>query len=200
MSEGAAVELQPIPVPEVLDPDRPRLEGLIDAEDRDQAVATMHQALHDACDYGRMLWNVVDRLRHYLMSAVPSDPRGAGPYRLGAQPTGPDDDDGWQEWMDAYAQATSALTGPHGDSGFGVSEAKREAELRRTASNVRILAEDRPRRADPNAPTDRPIADRLDDRFRSGAIVGAIAAIVTMDLLSRMGRRGRRHKVHGAAV
>lgn len=191
------MELQPIPVPGVLDPDRPRLEGLIDAEDSEQALATMREALREACDYGRTLWNVVDRLRHYLMDVVPDNPREPGPYRVTGRPTGPDDDEGWQQWMDAYAGTTSALAGPHGDSGFGVSEAKREAELRRTASNVRILAEDRPRPGaspDPPVPPDRPVSERLDDRFRAGAIVGAVAAIVTMDLLSRLGRRGRRRR------
>ncbi len=34
-------------------------------------------------------------------------------------------------WIDAYGAVTSVLRGPRGDGGFGLEEARREAEPRR---------------------------------------------------------------------
>ena len=76
-------------------------------------------------------------LRSYLLGSLPPDPRTPGLHRTGAAPTGPDDEPGWQNWMAAYAEAHSVLAGPQGDSGFGVSEAEREAQTRRSAPSIR---------------------------------------------------------------
>jgi len=135
-------EPTPIPIPGVLDPERGHLLGNLNAAgDEKQQLKDMRQALADACGYGRELWRGVDALRSYLLTSLPPDPRTPGLHRTGAAPTGPDDEQGWQSWMAAYAEAHSVLAGPQGDSGFGVSEAEREAQLRRSAPSVRLLAE-----------------------------------------------------------
>ena len=128
-----------IPMPDVLDPDRPRLVAKEDVEPAGAQISALERALRDSCEYGRTLWHDVDSLRRYLLVSLPDDPRRPGPHRLTAAPTGPDDEQGWQAWIGAYAEATSVLVGRNGDSGFGLSEARREAQQRRTAANVRLL-------------------------------------------------------------
>jgi hypothetical protein len=135
-------EPTPIPIPGILDPEGGHLLGELNAADKpEQQLADVRQALAEACSYGRALWHGVDVLRGYLLDSLPSDPRTPGMHRTGAAPTGPDDEQGWQNWMAAYAGAHSVLAGPQGDSGFGVSEAEREAQTRRSARSVRLLAE-----------------------------------------------------------
>jgi hypothetical protein len=135
-------EPTPIPIPGVLDPERGHLLGDLNAaDDPEQQLQDVRQALANACNYGRDLWRGVDALRSYLLNSLPSDPRRPGLHRTCAAPTGPDDEQGWQSWMAAYAEAHSVLAGPQGDSGFGVSEAEREAQTRRMAPSVRLLAE-----------------------------------------------------------
>lgn len=136
--------MQPIPQPDVFDPERAmsdEREGMSVDEHRARAAEAM-AALKDVREYGVLLWEHLDLARHYLYDSLPSDPRspGTAPH-LSARPTGPDDEDGWARWMAAYAQVTSVLAGPHGDSGFGMSEAKTEAQRRRNAPNVRIAVE-----------------------------------------------------------
>jgi hypothetical protein len=132
----------PIPLPGVLEPERGHLLGNLNAAaDTEQKLSEVQQALAEACGYGRDLWRGVDALRSYLLHSLPPDPRTPGLHRTGASPAGPDDEEGWQSWQVAYAGAHSVLAGPQGDSGFGVSEAEREAQVRRSAPSVRLLAE-----------------------------------------------------------
>jgi hypothetical protein len=134
-------EPKPIPLPEVLEPDC--LRGQQEATTEQDVQGRLNQverALADACDYGRTLWQDIDSLRSYLLHSLPPDPRSPRPDRIGAAPTGPDDEAGWQDWMAAYAETHSALAGPRGDSGFGVEEARYEAQVRRSAPVVRLLA------------------------------------------------------------
>ena len=128
--------MQPIPKPELLDPDR------VNADDREQMTADEHRsraqlldkALHESCAYADQLWDQLDALRHYLLDSLPPDPRNhAGPRVTGASPRGPHDEQGWQEWTDAFAATTSVLCGAHGDSGFGRERADEEARFRRDA-------------------------------------------------------------------
>jgi hypothetical protein len=130
----------PLPMPGVLQADRPDLKAELAARDDAGKVHLLEQEFEKACEYGQVLWHDVDELRHYLLASVPPDPRLPGPRRIGASPTGPDDEDGWKYWMAAYAEATSVLAGPHGDSGFGAHEARREAQIRRTAPEILLLA------------------------------------------------------------
>jgi hypothetical protein len=134
--------MHPIPPPELLDADRmtsnnrdvmPRHEHRSRAEELDVA-------LHQSCAYATELWRHLDAMRQYLFDSLPSDPRapGTNPHTA-ARPTGPDDEDGWARWIDTYATATSILAGPHGDSGFGLSEAREAARLRREAPNLTVL-------------------------------------------------------------
>lgn len=134
--------MHPIPQPQVLDPDR------VTSDDREDMTGEEHRsraqqldaALHQSCEYAQQLWQHLAAARGYLFDSLPSDPHAPGtdPH-LGASPTGPDDEDGWQRWTDAYSAITSILAGPHGDSGFGLDEARQAARIRREAPNLQVL-------------------------------------------------------------
>ncbi len=88
--------------PELLDPDR------VTSDDRDNMTMMEHrnraqqldEALHASCEYGVELWKHLDAVRSYLYTSLPSDPRAPGPQpRASAAPTGPDDDEGWRNWI-----------------------------------------------------------------------------------------------------
>lgn len=134
--------LQPIPVPlpNILDASRPDLAGVAKQGDPDKQIAALREALEHACDYGRRLWQDVAALRGYLLRSLPSDPRAPGPHTAAASPRGPDDDKGWEDWVAAYSEASSVLAGPDGDSGFGLKEARQEADVRRASPNMRLLS------------------------------------------------------------
>lgn len=128
--------MQPIPLPQLLDPDRLLLDDRNDlsAEEHAGRATQLDRALHDTCSYAQQLWHELDAVRGYLLDSLPPDRRTAdadAPGPSSAAPTGPDDEQGWQNWITAYSRATSALAGPHGDSGFGSEEAQREARDRR---------------------------------------------------------------------
>lgn len=151
--------MQPIPRPHVLDPDR------ITSDDREDMTSEEHRsraqqldtALHQSCEYAQQLWQHLEAARYYLYDSLPSDPRSPGtdPH-LGASPTGPDDEEGWQRWTDAYSAITSVLAGPHGDSGFGLDEARHAARARREAPNLQVLQ--RIQRGEPEQPASQPAA------------------------------------------
>jgi hypothetical protein len=126
--------MHPIPKPELLDPDRisrDDREGM-SAEDHRSQAQLLETALHESCAYAGQLWDQLDAVRRYLLDCLPPDPRAPDAHVTGAAPTGPDDEQGWQHWMTAFADTTSVLCGAHGDSGFGASRARQEAQLRRT--------------------------------------------------------------------
>lgn len=132
-----------IPKPELLDPDR------VDRDDREDFTADDHRsqaqllakALGESCAYADQLWDQVNALRGYLLNSLPPDPRTPGPHATAAaSPSGPDDEDGWVNWINAFATTTSVLCGSHGDSGFGLSRAKEEAQLRRTVPELTLHA------------------------------------------------------------
>lgn len=125
--------MQPIPAPEVLDPSRILDHGRSAfPADHEARAQLLDDALHQTCAYAQQLWHDLDALRGYLLDSLPPDPDTPGSHpTTSASPTGPDDDAGWNNWINAYATVTSVLCGPHGDSGFGLSEAHGEATLRR---------------------------------------------------------------------
>jgi hypothetical protein len=131
MSPSSAVA---IPKPEGLDPHR-ILENDIDnfEASRTPRVVLLQSALDDSCAYAEQLWNNLDALRRYLLDSLPPEPGRHGRSPAGAAPTGPDDEQGWQKWMTAFAGATSVLCGPHGDSGFGRQRAEELARARRAS-------------------------------------------------------------------
>ncbi len=130
----------PMPLPEVLDPNRPSLEARLEPAGGAERERMLTDALEKVSAYGQVLRHDVDALRRYLLASAPSDPHLPGPHRVGASPTGPDDEEGWTNWIAAYAEATSVLAGPHGESGFGLHKARREAQIRRSAPDVFLLA------------------------------------------------------------
>ncbi|MGI8677560.1 MAG: hypothetical protein ACR2LX_02515 [Jatrophihabitans sp.] len=134
--------MHPIPRPELLDADRTKSHyrdemSMLDQESR---AERLDDALHASCAYATELWQHLDAVRGYLYDSLPSDPRAPGDHpHACASPTGADDEPGWQRWIDTFATATSILAGPHGDSGFGLSEANKAARARREAPNLKVL-------------------------------------------------------------
>ncbi|HEX2903767.1 MAG TPA: hypothetical protein VHO01_09975 [Jatrophihabitans sp.] len=127
MSRPAAEQPPEIPQPSLLDPDRGHLQSSLAGGSAEDRLQVLDESFHAVADYGQQLWQVLDDVRHYLLEAAPA----AG--RASARPTDAADEAGWAEWQRAYAAVTSTLAGPRGDSGFGVSEAAREAGNRRAA-------------------------------------------------------------------
>ncbi|ACV76807.1 hypothetical protein [Nakamurella multipartita] len=120
-----------IPRPAVLDPHRPlRRHGTELFADNRPEAEVLRQALEDSCAYADQLWQTLNYLREYLMLSLPPESTATGAGRMGASPYGPDDDEGWQAWMQAFAATTSVLCGPNGDGGFGFSRARLEAQHR----------------------------------------------------------------------
>jgi hypothetical protein len=124
----------PIPEPAVLDPHR------VLSDNRDEMTLDEHRelssrlehALEQSCAYGNKLWHELQAAREYLLDCLPPGPRDLPTAaRRGAKPEGPADDTGWDAWIHAYAEITSALAGPRGDSGHGMSEARLVAQERR---------------------------------------------------------------------
>lgn len=186
--------MQPIRLPEVIEPDRvmdnDRGELAADHEARANAL---DDALHESCSYAQQLWNTLNAARHYLYDSLPSSPHSPGPRpNLGARPTGPDDEDGWNTWITAYAAINSTLCGPHGDSGYGLSEARHAAQERRTAPNLLLFAHH------PNLlthPTDAaaataPRAEPPDHREEAAPPASRTARAVTTSLLIVLAVRG----------
>jgi hypothetical protein len=119
--------------PEVLDPHR-YLGNDIDnfTANHEARAVLLQQALEKSCSYAEQLWNELDAMRQYLLDCLPPAPPAASePTAAGAAPTGPDDEQGWQNWITSFAAVTSVLCGPHGDSGFGLNRAHEEAGRRR---------------------------------------------------------------------
>lgn len=131
----------PIPEPRLLHPD----ELDLPPDDQDSysraELAVVRESLEKLAEYARTMWLDLDAVRRYLLQSLPPDPRTPGPVVVSASPTGPDDEDGWERWAAAYAEVTSVLAGPHGDSGFGRGEARREAQIRRSAPVSRVEAQ-----------------------------------------------------------
>jgi hypothetical protein len=182
-----------IPMPEVLDPDRPRLVALEHEGDAQARADTIDDAFHQATDYGQQLWRTLEEVREYLLDSLPPDRRHPGGHdeRLGAAPTGPDDDAGWDRWISAYATVTSALAGPHGDSGYGLGQAQQEAANRRSAAAVLLHAEGG--RVEAAAERNRPAARAAVAWEAIGkAAVGVVAAVVVVRGLGARQRVTRR--------
>lgn len=124
----------PIPVPSILNPhrvlsDRRDEMTLIDHRDR---ADRLQRALEQSCSYGHQLWDQLEAVREYLIACLPPDPRSQPTAaRRGASPESAGDDAGWAGWVQAYAGVTSALAGPRGDSGHGLSEARLIEQERR---------------------------------------------------------------------
>lgn len=123
--------LEEIPKPHLLDPNRTLTDEReeMTLEDHRDRARDLAAALRDTCGYAEQLWERLAGLREYLVESLPQprlNPQAVG----GASPTGPDDQQGWRAWADAYAATTSILAGPHGDSGFAEDEARQIARAR----------------------------------------------------------------------
>lgn len=192
--------MQPIPKPHILDParilDNDRGDFTADHKARAELLGA---ALHETCEYAQHLWDDLNSMRKYLLDSLPSDPREPGPHRASATPSGPDDDQGWQNWIDAFAEVTSVLCGPHGDSGFGLGRARQEAQLRRNAPILKIAAEhphsggteDAPSPDDHDPPPERPhVSERSQTEAPRRLARGPATTVIA--LLALRGLRRRR--------
>ena len=126
--------MQPVPMPQILDPDRlpmPERDDMTVDEHRDRAAAVRRE-LHRTCEYGQALWHTLEAVRQYLVDSLPSEPDADGVVAKPAtSPTGKHDDDGWTVWEQVYGAVTSSLAGVTGDAGYGAEEARVIAQHRR---------------------------------------------------------------------
>jgi hypothetical protein len=172
--------MQPIPLPQVLDPDRV-LGHNADTEfmpDQRPEAELVKIALHESCGYAQQLWHELDQVRTYLMQSLPPDSYRSGSPLAGVHPTGPNDDDGWRNWTSTFAAVTSVLCGPYGDSGYGQSEA--------------VQAERRCRRIRSDGPTETSGAMQLARQHWSGRqllLSLALGGFATYRLLRRRAHR-----------
>lgn len=203
--------MQAIPQPHLLDPDRllnnDRDDLLNDSESK---VQQLDKAFRETCGYAGQLWQTLDDVRTYLMASLPPDPTSSEGLHSanGAHPTGPDDEQGWRDWAAAFAEVSSVLCGPHGDSGYGRKEADRAARVRRDAPIVR-LREHHPQLQRPEADARvQPAADAAATTSAGSAPhaatqsatagLGKTAALVVLAALAVRGllpRRGARSSV-----
>ena len=155
--------MQPIPTPFVLDPDRAS-----HGADLDPQAAQINDALKESCAYAKQLWDELNAVRGYLLTASPA---------------ARDDDTAWQNWIAASGSVTSAMCGPYGDAGFGLEEAQHEAQNRRAAmAEPTTTPEPRPVGDRPTVPAATPAPT---NRYRR-------AATVALVLLAIRGARPRR--------
>lgn len=120
-----------IPQPELLNPDRlgrGRDSMAFGTDHRDRAERLLAE-LRETCAYGRTLWEQLEAVRHYLVDSLPR-PAAVGAALGGAAPTGRDDEQGWQAWVDMYSAVVGTLEAPRRDSGFGRDEARQIARSR----------------------------------------------------------------------
>lgn len=189
--------MQEIPKPELLDPDR------VDRDDREEMSGADHRsqaqllakALGDSCAYADQLWEQLDEVRAYLLASLPPDPRTPGSKgTASASPTGPDDEDGWQRWITTFASTTSVLCGSHGDSGFGLSRAKEEAHLRRSAPVLALQHKYPPPASAAAAPAESTTvgAEATEQKNSKWAAAKLAGAIITAALAIRGLRRAPR--------
>jgi hypothetical protein len=182
----------PIPEPEMLNPDRVNRDSREDftADEHKSRGDLLAKALGESCDYARQLWQTLNAQRTYLLDSLPSDPRKPGTHRTSASPTGPDDEEGWENWVAAFSSVTSALCGPHGDSGFGLSEAHDEARVRREAPQARLDAKFPPVREPAARPA--PSTPSKVDAAAKTLSPAKIAAGIVVGFLALRGLRPRR--------
>lgn len=183
--------MEDVPKPHVLNPDR-----LLSHEREDMTIdehrtrgRALESALHESCEYAQQLWDRLDALRHYLVDSLPSQPIEGGRVG-GAHPAGPDDEQGWWEWRNAYAGATSVLAGPHEDMGFGAEEADQIARERLAFTGGAELT--------PETIEGRPVPDTSGDPVPSApAGVKAAAAFAVGIALGWVQGRTRRRAPSG---
>jgi hypothetical protein len=123
-------DIEEIPMPAILDP----YEVVLVRADNERRSVKGQRGAHrveELCEYGAQLWHEVDALRHYLLQSLPEEAGGA--RASGNVPADMHDDAAWSNWINAYAHATAVLAGPNGDMGYGLEEARRQAQLHRNA-------------------------------------------------------------------
>ncbi|WP_375491547.1 hypothetical protein [uncultured Jatrophihabitans sp.] len=126
--------MQPVPMPQILDPERLQMPERDDMriEDHRAQTASVRHELTRTCEYAQALWHTLEAVRQYLVDSLPSEPDAEGGVsKPSTSPTGKDDEDGWTVWEQMYGAVTSSLAGATGDSGYGAEEARVIAQHRR---------------------------------------------------------------------
>ena len=133
-----------IPKPELLDPDR------VERNDRERlhrrgpslAGAAARQGARRVLRLRRPTLEPGRRAAR-LPARQPAARTRAPPARTPQRrlPDRPRRRGGLDQWINAFATTTSVLCGAHGDSGFGLSRAREEARLRRTAPELLVHAQ-----------------------------------------------------------
>ena len=182
--------LDDIPAPLVLRAERVSRDDREDmtAEDHRSQAALLDAALHESCAYAQQLWNDLAAARKYLYDSLPDEPSESG-----AAPFGPDDAAGWERWEAAFAEITTVLCGPHGDSGFGRSSATVLAQHHR--GRVAVPRTESPEPAEPPeqdppaATSDRAAAPSSStvERVRDSVIAASLGAVVAAFVVRRRG-------------
>lgn len=110
--------MESIPRPGVLEPENPD-RVLTTSRERDvDAWGRVSEPMRELGLYANQLWEVLQSVRDYL-------------YELAGESGKPSPLHGghdWEAWAETWARITSALAGPSGDSGYGVSEAREIAQ------------------------------------------------------------------------
>lgn len=111
--------MQPITMPDVLDPSRSVLLAEPEGSGHDSAerLERAQRALTQACEYGQQLWHELDSVRSYLRADVAEGDGAAVASLLRST-------DQWHVWAHVYSEVCSALSGPRGDRALGESEAR----------------------------------------------------------------------------
>ncbi len=112
--------MDPIPMPDVLDVNRDV--ALNDASDDDSARAQLDRARHAlnrVCAYAQDLWRELDDVRRYLAEGVAGTDGSRSLLQSAAE---------WESWARTFADVSSTLAGPAGDSGAGESAARLHAQ------------------------------------------------------------------------
>jgi hypothetical protein len=184
--------VDPIPQPQVLDPDRildPQRDNF--TSDHESRADMYQDGLRQSCAYAQQLWQTLDGVREYLMESLPPDPRTPGTHVTCASPTGPDDEEGWMRWIDMFSTVTSVMCGPHGDSGFGYGQARETAQTRRTVERTPVPEVVVPQLDEPTASeAGRPDADSAEDESPATSSTLRWARLTAGVLVSLLAVRG----------
>lgn len=115
----------PIPMPEVIDestaPRHSNLDGSSSADELWAAVQELNGSIVKLRRYTVALWDELTVVADYLREDIARGVTGSGVLVS---------DEDWSRWQGVYAHVLARLAGPHGDHGYGDSQATLERQNR----------------------------------------------------------------------